>query len=91
MMMSDDKEGHDGEEGGTTMPACKTSVGGSSMKKIHQSRDKAKKVQDITDVTAAVKCLSFSSGVFSWSIIKEYTVGTLAWMDKTMLQKHVDL
>ena len=48
-------------------------------------------MQDINDVTAAMKSLSFSGVVFSQSIIKGYTVGTLVWTDKVMLQKYVEL
>ena len=48
-------------------------------------------MQDINDVTAAMKSLSFSGGAFSQSIIKGYTVSTLVWMDEMTLQKYVEL
>ena len=87
----EDNDEEDDDEEDTTMPAHKTSIGGSSMKKtIPKSGSKTKKVQDINDVTAAMKSLSFSGGVFSQSVINGYSVGTLTWMDKTTLQKYVE-
>ena len=73
------------------MTACKTSIGGSSTKKHSLKWKQGQEVQDINDVTTAMKCLSFSGGAFSQSVIKGYSVGTLARMDKMTLQRYVEL
>ena len=82
----EDNDEEDDDEEDTTMPAHKTSIGGSSRKKtIPQSGSKTKKVQDINDVTAAMKSLSFSGGVFSQSVINRYSATlyllTLTWVE----------